>query len=228
MPLRGGRRGPASLPCVCLSNRLGLAAPAPPVGDEVLRAGMLVDWPGRPGPRDPVELHPTRCSFKASLPAGAPTSSPPNRWTRASHPCCAGPPGPSSQAKPAQSQALLGLFFPGVHNHSSPHTFWDRERGTERTNSSIWRGPTPPGKVSAASSVVRCCGVWRDRGLRTWRVLSQSPPSLPYTFCRELSGMCPYRSSGQAGWQICVCVWVLSPYLGVSELKNPRVSGHVT
>lgn len=67
VPLRGGRRGPASLPCVCLSNRLGLAAPAPPVGDEVLRAGMLVDWPGRPGPRDPVELHPTRCSFKASL-----------------------------------------------------------------------------------------------------------------------------------------------------------------
>lgn len=112
VPLRGGRRGPASLPCVCLSNRLGLAAPAPPVGDEVLRAGMLVDWPGRPGPRDPVELHPTRCSFKASLPAGAPTSSPPNRWTRASHPCCAGPPGPSSQAKPVQSQALLGLFFP--------------------------------------------------------------------------------------------------------------------
>lgn len=43
VPLRGGRRGPASLPCVCLSNRLGLAASAPPVGYEALGARMLGD-----------------------------------------------------------------------------------------------------------------------------------------------------------------------------------------
>lgn len=73
---------------VCLSNRLGLAAPASPVGDEALCAGMLGDWPGRQGSRDPVELHPARCSLKPSLPAGVPTSSPPKRWTRASHLSC--------------------------------------------------------------------------------------------------------------------------------------------
>lgn len=76
VPLAEGDAGLRLCPVsVCLSNRLGLAAPASPVGEEALCAGMLGDWPGRQSSHDPVELHPTQCSFKPSLTAGVPTES---------------------------------------------------------------------------------------------------------------------------------------------------------
>lgn len=118
---------------VCLSNRLGLAALASPVGDEALCAGMLGDWPGRQGSRDPVELHPTRCSFKPSLTAGVPTSFTDESMDQSESSVVLGIQAPVPKLSLFRRPALLGLF-PGVPNQSSPYTFWDREQGTERTN----------------------------------------------------------------------------------------------
>lgn len=117
VPLAEGDAGLRLCPVsVCLSNRLGLAAPASPVGEEALCAGMLGDWPAGRVPT-------TRWSCTRPSVVSNPPSRPaslPNRWTRASHICRPGPPGPSSQAKLAQTPGCAGAFLQGCPTKAIP------------------------------------------------------------------------------------------------------------
>lgn len=135
VPLRGGRRGPASLPGVCLS---------------FLSAGpgcsRLTGWR-----RGPLRRDVGRLAWQSRLPATqwsctrpGVVSNPPSRPASLPlHRRIDGPEqvisvvldiqAPVFKLSLLRRPALLGLFA-GVPNQSSPHTFWDREQGTERTN----------------------------------------------------------------------------------------------